>query len=330
MKAPIFPYIVGWSITNKCNLKCVHCNMASGQPWKDELDFNECCMVIDQLSEGNVKTILFTGGEPLIREDFFDICDYALNKKIELGVTTNSTLVTDSIIREEMWKFKTIRISIDSMIPERHNDFRGGKGIFEHAIKIIKEMVFLGYYVSVSTCISRRNINELESMAEYFSNLGVSHWCLPLLSPDGRGKKIEKDVLHGEEIVDFIKRIKLVSQKYPQMKIGIDLPYAAIIDNDKKKYQSKVCVAAITELTIFANGDVSPCFAMVTSAGNVREAKISNIWNDSKMFNEFRDKSLIHGKCHNCGYRDACGGGCRANAFIKNGDYLGDDNVCWL
>lgn len=328
---PSFPYVIGWSITNRCNLFCRHCNMSSGKAWENELDYTECCDVIDQLANNNTKEIFFTGGEPLIREDFFKICDYAIANGIEVGVTTNSTLVDSTIIENELWKFSEIRVSIDSIYSEEHDSFRNKKGVFEQAISVIKKMKACGYYISVSTCVSKHNIGMLEKMADYFDGIGINHWCLPLLSPDGRGKELREYVLSGQDVIRMIRIVNSISVKHPNIKIGIDLPYTTILDEElTKKDKISYCVAGITELTIFANGDVSPCFAMITSAGNLRSQTLKDIWNHSEMFRVFRDKSLIKGKCHECEHLYSCGGGCRANSFIVCGDYLGEDWLCWL
>ena len=328
---PSFPYVVGWSITNKCNLACKHCNMSSGKEWENELTYIECCNVINELAENNVKEILFTGGEPFTRDDFIKICDYAISKGIEVGVTTNSLLLDKKIIEQELWKFSDIRVSIDSIIPNEHDDFRNKKGVFAHAIDSIKLMKKNGYFVSVSTCLSKRNFMMLEDMAKYFSKIGINHWCLPLLSPDGRGKNLSSDVLSGEDIIQVIKGIKGISEKYPKIKIGVDLPYIAAMKNSGNNINKVAnCVAGITELTIFANGDISPCFAMITSAGNIRSNTLKDIWNNSDMFIKFRDKTLIKGKCKECEYLYSCGGGCRANAYIKTGDFLDEDWLCWI
>ena len=102
-----YPYSVGWAITNQCNLNCKHCNMSSGKKLKDELTLDECCNVIDLLSNEGVQKIMFSGGEPLTRQDFFDIVDYAISKGIFVSITTNSLLLTQKMVEEQFYKFYT-------------------------------------------------------------------------------------------------------------------------------------------------------------------------------------------------------------------------------
>lgn len=332
VKYPSFPYVVGWCITNKCNLKCVHCNMDSGNAWEDELTTFECKKIIDELAQNRVKMILFTGGEPLIRNDFFKIADYAIEKGINISLTTNGTLVTDTIIKEHMWKFQTVRVSVDSYIEGEHDLWRGCKGTYNKAISCIKKMKLLGCNVSVSTCVSKSNLNCLEKMAEQFEKLGISKWCLPLLSPDGRGKRIANKSLSPEDVKKLVYLLDDIRIRIPSIDIGIDIPYIALC-KDLQALQGNIqggCPAGISELTIFPNGDISPCFAIIRSSGNVRKKSIREIWNEGILFEGFRNKNLLKGKCNSCLYLDKCGGGCRANPYIIQGDYLGEDNLCWL
>lgn len=332
VKYPSFPYVIGWSITNKCNLKCVHCNMDSGRAWENELSTLECKKVIDELAENRVKAILFTGGEPLTRSDFFEVVDYAIEKQINVLLTTNGTLVTDEIIRDQFWKFQAVRISIDSCFEKEHDLWRGCSGVYQKAISCIKKMKSFGYSVSISTCVSKRNVTYIDKMASFFAELGISRWCLPLLSPDGRGKNVASEALSPEEVQDFIYLLDDIRVKIPSIEIGIDIPYI-VLCKDLKGFQGEIqggCPAGISELTIFANGDVSPCFAMVQSSGNVREKKIKEIWKDGKLFEGFINRNLLKGKCQGCPSLEECGGGCRANPYIVTGDYLEEDDVCWL
>ncbi len=329
IKYPKFPYVVGWSITNKCNLQCVHCNMDSGCAWEDELITSECKSVIDELADNKVKAILMTGGEPLLRSDFFEVCDYAFQKGINVSVTTNGTLITDKLVNEQLWKFQSVRISLDSHIREKHDSWRKSEGTFDKAVSAISKMSQRGINVAVSTCVSHNNIEEIEKMADFLVSLGVSRWCLPLLSPDGRGKNIKSLSLQPDEIKAFVYKLDDIQKKYTDFEIGIDIPYVVLCGDFRINGMKGNCPAGVSELTIFANGDVSPCFAMVTSTGNVRKSLLEDIWKNGELFHGFRNRNLLKGKCKICSHLDECGGGCRANPYIINGDYLGEDTVCW-
>lgn len=326
-----YPYTIGWGITNRCNLNCKHCNMDSGSIAEKELSFLEACTVIDEFSKRNIRNICFTGGEPFARSDFLDLCEYAISKGIFVCVTTNGTLIQDCMIDKHLYKFQLVRVSIDAPRAEVHDDFRNQNGVFEKAISAIQRMLEGGCNVGVVTCVSRRNIGDLDAIAEMIASLGVKKWFLPLLSPSGRGKNLEDDVLSPREVQQFILTINGFQEKYG-LEIGVDLPYAVMLpelSHDKAKVKYGHCPAGITQIMIFPNGDISPCFAMRMKCGNVRTDQIADIWLNHKVFRAFRDKKLVHGKCSQCEHLDACGAGCRAVPYIINGDYLGEDSVCW-
>lgn len=326
-----YPYTIGWGITNKCNLNCKHCNMDSDESLYDELTFEEACKLIDEFKKFNIKNICFTGGEPFTRSDFLDICEYAISQGIYVCVTSNGTLINDYMIDNHLYKFQLIRISIDGVADEQHDYLRNMKGVYSKAIDTIKRLLRGGCNVGVVTCVSKLNIDNLDKIAENISNLGVKKWFLPLLSPSGRGKNIEDNTLTPIQVKEFIIKISKYKEKYG-LEIGVDIPYAVLLLETNSKNKELIygnCAAAYTQIMIFSNGDISPCFAMKMKCGNVRSDSIYDIWNNNVVFKNFRDKSLIEGKCKSCQFLNRCGGGCRAVPYIKDNNYLGEDSVCW-
>lgn len=327
-----YPYIVGWAITNKCNLHCKHCNMSSGHALESELTTEEACSIIDDLAANNVWNICFTGGEPLTRRDFFDISNYAISKGLLVCVTTNGILVNREMIERELFKFNAVRISLDGKDANSNFFTRQSKSAYDKAINAIRILCEEGCNTIVSTCVSKRNIDDLDEMAKIISDLGVKRWTMPLFFPSGRGTQIADIALSPEEVRSFIIKISRFKELYG-LQVSFDYPYAIAIPEGELQKQSidyGSCAAGITQIMIFANGDVSPCFAISKSCGNLRKKTLSEIWNNDKMFISFRNKSLIEGKCATCGFLNQCGGGCRAVPFIQNGNYLGEDTVCWV
>lgn len=327
-----YPYTVGWAITNQCNLHCQHCNMSSGTAMVDELSTKEACKIIDDLAAHHIWNICFTGGEPLTRKDFFFLSEYAISKGILVCVTTNGTLVTKEIVEKHLYKFDAVRVSLDGKNAEGNALTRQISSAFDKAINAISILCAEGCDTIVSTCVSKMNVNDLEEMAILLANLGVKRWTMPLFFPSGRGTDIANVALSPEEVRAFILRVSTFQEKYG-LHISFDYPYAVTIPNDELPKRSIFygsCAAGITQMMIFANGDVSPCFAIQKACGNLRENTISEIWNNDDMFKAFRNKSLIQGKCSSCEFLNQCGGGCRAVPYITSGNYLGEDTVCWM
>lgn len=321
-----YPYSVGWAITNRCNLRCVHCNMNSGDALNNELKTEDCIKIIDKLAEKKVQRITFFGGEPLVRKDFFQIADYAYNKGIFINMTTNALMITEEMIKKELYKFDMVRVSLDGPNAETHEFIRNKKGAFDETIKRIKMLVKNGIDVGVVTCISHRNLKYIKEMITLLEELKIKRWFLPLLSSAGRGSSISKEVLTPLEVKQFLIDIQNLTAN-SSFTVNLDIPYSILLKKQNKNVTA-ACPAAISELVIFANGDVSPCCQVPVIAGNVLEKDIYEIWNNSDVFKNFRDRSLVKGKCGNCKFLMNCGG-CRANAYIKYNDYLEGDDVCW-
>ena len=126
-------------ITNTCNLRCKHCYASAGQPLPDTLTFEEIIDIIDQLAELNINYITLSGGEPFLHERLFDIIDYINTKNIHIMITTNGTTLTDEIVEKiKAAGVDSLQISIDSSIPEIHDEFRGAQGAFAKAVDGIK------------------------------------------------------------------------------------------------------------------------------------------------------------------------------------------------
>ena len=321
-----YPYSVGWAITNSCNLHCVHCNMNSGSALNNELKTEDCIKIIDKLAENKVQKITFFGGEPLVRKDFFKIADYAYNKGIFINMTTNALMITDEMVKKELYKFDMIRVSLDGPNAETHEFIRNKKGAFDETIKKIKMLVKNGIDVGIVTCISHKNLKYIEEMLTLLEELKIKRWFLPLLSSAGRGNTISKEVLTPLEVKQFLIDIQNLTANSLFI-VNLDIPYSILLNRQNKNLIA-ACPAAISELVIFANGDVSPCCQVPVIAGNILEKDIYEIWNNSDVFKNFRDRSLVKGKCGNCEFLMNCGG-CRANAYIKYNDYLEGDDGCW-
>lgn len=326
IKTSSYPYSIGWAVTNKCNLRCIHCNMNSGDMLNNELSLEESYTLLDELSKNHVQKITFFGGEPFMRKDFLQIVDYAFKKGFFLNVTTNSLLITDDIIKNDLYKFELVRVSLDGPNAECHEFIRNKKGSFEKTINNIRKMIEQGIDVGVVTVISHKNIKLLKEMIELLKDLKIKQWFLPLLSTAGRGSSLDYLTLNPLEVKEFLIEIDNLTKDVPFI-VNLDLPYNVLLKCRNPRLKAS-CPAGITEAAIFANGDVSPCCEIPVIGGNIREDSIYNIWNHSKVFVEFRNRGLVKGKCGECPFLMNCGG-CRANAYIKYLDYLEGDDVCW-
>lgn len=247
--------------------------MDSEKALDNELTKEECFKIIEELSFNNVQKICFFGGEPLVRNDFFEIANYAIKKGIFVNFTTNGLLINENMIEKELYKFELIRVSLDGPTPETHEFIRNLKGSYDRTVNNIKKMIERGINVGVVTCISHKNLNYIDEMVSLLEKLKVKRWFIPILSAAGRGNSIEKEILSPEEVKYLLIRLEKIT-KNVEFSINLDLPYAVLFKCKNNKINAS-CPASITELAIFANGDISPCCEIPIIGGNWRNKSIS-------------------------------------------------------
>ena len=136
------PFLVVWNYTNACNLRCKHCYQGAGRMSSDELSLDERLNVVDQLADNDVVAIAFSGGEALLRDDFWEVARYASSKGLYLSLATNGTLLTKDVVRRLTdVGIEYFEISLDSVDPAKHDAFRGVNGAWERAVAGIRNVV---------------------------------------------------------------------------------------------------------------------------------------------------------------------------------------------
>lgn len=325
-----YPIMVGWSITNKCNLKCLYCSQNSGNEIDNELDFDEVKKIIDELEMNKVSVIAFTGGEPFLREDLPDILRYANSKNIRCQITTNGLAIAEGYPLEVLSRFIKIRISLDSFNSGTHDYLRNKKGCHKKVLKAIEIVKKVGIPIEIVTTISKKNIKEIDNIFEFIKSLEVDQWSVSTFCPIGRGNDISNWLLSSEEYKYMTNKLWRL-KKETELLIKTDIPQLVLLDENRRKQKNNIYCAAGTDLlVIFPNGDLAPCFSMPLIAGNTRKNSIFDIWNNSQLFQDIRNKSLLEGKCASdaCEYTNVCGG-CRAMAYAKYDNFLTTDPLCW-
>ncbi|MDI6806504.1 MAG: radical SAM protein [Candidatus Aenigmarchaeota archaeon] len=213
------PFLIVWQFTNKCNLKCKHCYAsAMSKSMPNELTTEEAKKLVDELAECGVVAIAFSGGEPLIREDFFEVARYAKENDFYISVATNGILITPSIAKKLKDCVNYVEVSLDGM-KETHEKFRGISGIFDRTIRGIKNCVKQGLDVCVAPTITKYNLKEIPNLLELAKELRVNRFIAFNFIPTGRGKDIlEQDITpeEREEILKFLYS-KLLEKDYPDV-----------------------------------------------------------------------------------------------------------------
>lgn len=325
-QSPLMVYI---EVTNSCNLSCMHCYNRAGKRADNELTKKEMYKLIDELSTSNILFLAISGGEPLLRNDIFDILRYAKEKKLEIILSTNGTMINKEVVKKlKDIGVTTIQISLDSSSAEKHDLFRGVKGTFEKAIKAIKLLnKEKGMEVTICTSVSKFNAHEIEDIIKLVIKLKCKRYRILFLIPAGRALgNLKFLILTKNKMEEVAKRIALLGNKYKnEIYIYKEMPYDFI-----SKGGSELCTATRSICKIDAEGNVYPCpFFCDFIAGNIRKNKFINIWHNSPIFKMFRELT-VKGKCASCKYYPKCEGGCRAASYYYNGDIHSSDPFCWI
>ncbi len=345
---------VHWSITGACNLKCRHCFMSAPHAKHGAPSHEEIIRIADQLAECGISRVGLTGGEPLIREDFFDIID-ALNER-EFGIDviyTNGWLVDEQFLNE-LDKRKVhpgFQLSFDGI--GCHDWLRGVPGAEERTIHALKLLQQGKYPVSVSMCVHKKNFHTIRESVNLLAGLGVRSMKCGIMMELGEWMNPEladAKLTREEEIGIF--------EEYIPQYFEDDAPVAIMmggafmynpgdpewsIFNEKRITEEEAkgcpsCGVLAKNFYIGADGVVAPCMGMgdcgfAAHFPNLKKIPLKEILQDSEFVNlsyatvsDVRDHNP---KCRECRFVDRCNGGCRNSVLMKGDDYYGiDTDLC--
>lgn len=356
------PFLAIWEVTQSCDLACKHCRAAAQPiPHPDQLTTAEGKALIDQISDMHVPIFVFTGGDPLKRQDVFELIRYAADKDVKVALTPSATPL---LTREAIFKLKEaglvrLGISLDGSTPEIHDTFRGLPGAWARTIQAIEWANEAGIPIQVHTTISRHNAHDLDNLCALFEKLAIVMWNVFFLVPVGRGQL--GDLLSGEEfeqvfgkIYELSHRVSfqiktteamhyrryLLQHNLEERKMGHGHPMGAQAKHeyepgapeaDAKTRTASWATRRVNDgkgfLFVSHRGDVYPSGFLPIQAGNIRETPLSDIYRNAPIFKALRNTSRLEGKCGACEYKEICGGS-RARAYAVTGDPLAQEPCC--
>lgn len=322
--------ILSWNTTNKCNLRCSHCYRDSGKEIQGELSTEEAKTLIDQIVKANFKIMIFSGGEPIMREDIFELINYAAKAGLKPVLGTNGTLISKEIAQKlKESGISAIGISLDSLDSNKHNLFRGDNEAFKNTIYAMKNCKDLGIRFQVHTTVMNWNKTEIIDLTDFSVAIGAAAHHIFFLIPTGRGENIETEVLNSKEYETLLTSImKKQNDVNIEIKPTCAPQFVRIAETLGIESRFKRgCIAGTSYCIINPIGDVQACAYLTESAGNVKEEPFDEIWKNSELFNKLRCKNYKE-DCNICKFKNTCGG-CRARAAYYNaGDYMSSDKIC--
>lgn len=325
-------YSVTWNVTSGCNLSCKHCYVP--EPEQRDLSTKEAKGLLSKLADFGVEELYMSGGEPLLRDDLFELIDYATDLKLHTDVITNGWYMTE----EKAAKFKEsnvshVSVSIDGL-EDTHDYIRNKKGSFQKGVEAIKMLRSAGVRAYLSPTFSKYNLHQLQDLLDLASDLGAD-FSSKVMIPMGQASELKKYCLSSKEQKEFYESLRAIMSSLDN---GMEItttcdPYSIFLEDDKPEPDEERirggCTGGITLLCVGADGTVTPCSRLQVSLGNVREDSLEDIWYDSEVLDTLRDRDNLKGKCGDCEYRNWCGG-CRAMAWAHLGGYLAEDPTCWF
>ena len=348
--------IVVWNISRACNLKCVHCYNDSGSSKApDELSTDEAKVVLDDLAEFGVPSVLFSGGEPLMRHDLFELIAYAVEKGLRAVISTNGTLITAELAEKiKQNNVSYVGISLDG-IGKINDQFRGVEGAFDRAVAGIRNCQDAGVRIGLRLTLTKRNVQDLESLFDFFEKENIERACFYHFVPSGRGENIAKDDLTHKQTREAIDIILAKTKQYKQAGRKTDILtvdnhvdgvylYLKLKEEDTARaenvhkllmwngggmYSSGVGIGCID-----FHGKVHPDqFWGHYELGDVRKRPFSRIWTDTSdpLLGGLKErKKHIKGRCRLCQFFNICGGSLRVRADLHYGDPWAPDPACYL
>ncbi len=322
--------MVAWELTRNCNLNCIHCRAsATLGPHTGELATGECKKIMDDIAAFASPTIILTGGEPLLREDIFDIIDYGNRKGLRLVIAINGTLLDEEKAKRlKAGGIRRVSLSLDGKTPETHDKFRGVEGSFASVMRATRILTDVGLPFQINTTVTRFNVDDLGDIYELVKSIGAVGWHVFLLVPVGRGEGLkgkELDTQKYEEVLEWLYGIETKNEL--EIKVTCAPHYYRIVKEKGDTPKSAGCLAGKSFMFISHRGIVQPCGYLELPSGDVRKEGIRHVWEASPVFSQLRDLSSYRGKCGGCRYLKICGG-CRARANELYGDFLHEEPYC--
>jgi radical SAM protein with 4Fe4S-binding SPASM domain len=342
--------IAVWNITNVCNLKCKHCYANSEARDEGELTTEEALRVVDELRELGVKILIFSGGEPLLREDIYDICGHAARKGLVVLVSSNGTTINDDdILQIKRAGIRYVGISIDGS-RRTHDNFRGVTGSFDKAVEALKMLKAGNVRTGVRFTVVKYNLPDLPAIIKLLEKIGVPRLCVYHLVYSGRALNMAGEDLspaERREMLDFLlaKAIEWreLDAEIETVASPADGVYAYLWLKEKYPEFAEDAArylelrggdpSAHRLISIDHLGNVHPNqFWWDYTLGNIRERSLAEIWYNSgdSFFRKLKRKhKYVKGRCGRCIFKKVCGG-FRLRALRVYGDPWEEDPACYL
>lgn len=335
--------VLFWELSARCNLQCQHCRGSDQSQPCAELTTAQLINIAKDIRKCADPVLVLTGGEPLLRDDFFQLAEITCQSFSHVALATNGTLI-DQVTAQKIKGsgIKRVSISLDGADAHTHDIFRGQTGSFNAAIAGYNELKKTGMSMQINTTITRHNNTQLEKLVDNALTLEADAFHLFILVPVGCGAQIPKPQrMNKDEVSQCLYALHKLQNKLRgklHIKATCAPQYYRILKSAGAPQPSahphmhattRGCLAGSGVCFISHTGQVQPCGYLPVPAGNVTQADFGTIWKQSEVFNNLRNPQKLQGTCGKCAYNTDCMG-CRARAYATSGDYMSADGDCFF
>lgn len=345
------PFTIAWEVTRACAFACVHCR-ADAQHTRDprELDTDESKKLIDRLADFGSPILVFTGGDPMMRRDLFELIAYATQKGLRCSLTPTATALPtiERLQKAHEAGIHRIALSLDAPDAATHDEFRQVDGSWQRTMDILRNAHAASLSVQVNTTVSKHNYQRLHEMVPFIQEVGAVQWSVFFLVPTGRA--LAEKMISAEEHEHIFHWLYDLSKTAPfDIKATAAPMYRRVAIERKRTEQDSGTPVTFQGagfqyadglnrptrgvndgngfLFISHIGEIQPSGFLPITAGNVRADDVVEVYRHSEIFTDLRNPDKLKGRCGICEYRDVCGGQ-RGRAFGVTGDYLESDPAC--
>lgn len=336
------PRLVVLELTRRCSLRCVHCRAsAGGSDLYDELDTEEWRRLLKDIASFSKPIIILSGGEPLLREDVFDIITYGREAGLTMSLSTcGITLTEKTAAKLKESGIGRVSVSIDGKDAAAHDFIRQQKGAHDAALRAIDTLKRYGIAFQINTTVTKYNFKHLNEILELAIDLGAASFHPFFLVPVGRARDLKDFQLNACEYEWSLEKLHELTLGSPIHCRPICAPHYFRIysgaegalkgnpqGNGGLDAMTAGCLGGKSFAFVSSSGKVQICGFLKVECGDLKQDDFSKIWRSSTVFNNLRNFSRYKGKCNICEYIDLCGG-CRARAYEATGDYLEEEPEC--
>lgn len=345
------PFTIAWEVTRACAFACVHCR-ADAQHQRDprELTTQEGFALIDRFKSFGDPILVFTGGDPMMRRDLYDLIAYATQSGLRCSLTPTATALptVERLRRVKQAGIRRLALSLDAPSPEVHDAFRQVAGSWERTMAILRNAQAVGLSSQVNTTVTRLNVHLLSEMVQFIEQVEAVQWSLFFLVPTGRAQV--EQMISAEEHEQVFHWLYDLSRDAPFDIKATAAPMYRRVAIERKRAEAGADESVTFQGAGFQYGDglhrpmkgvndgkgflfishlgeIMPSGFLPVSAGDVRQVDVVETYRDHSLFRDLRDPSKLKGKCGVCEYREVCGGQ-RGRAYGVTGDYLQVDPAC--